>query len=204
MTDHAFARLADDIEATLRTWHPIDPDTAALRERYLAFVVDRGADAVRREGGREHLTASAFVFSPDLRNVLLCFHRKGQFWVQVGGHVEAADATVAAGALREAREESGLHELSPLDPGRPGGRSNGHAPADLHRHELSSRFGHCTAHWDVGYAFTAAADATPTVSDESDDVRWWPVHDLPAQTPHDFPERLAGVLAELAARAART
>ncbi|WP_353808517.1 NUDIX hydrolase [Agromyces sp. SYSU T00194] len=187
MTDHDFARLADDLERTLAAWHPLDPGQAALRERYLAFVVDGGADAVRREGGREHVTASAFVFSPDLAAVLLCFHRKGQFWVQVGGHVEAEDATVAAGALREAREESGIHALQPLR----------ESPVDLHRHELSSRFGHCTAHWDVGYAFTTAGDATPIVSDESDDVRWWPVDALPAQTPHDFPERLAGVLAEL-------
>lgn len=188
MTDHAFTTLADDIEATLGAWHPLDHDQATLRDRYLAFVGERGADAMRRDGGPEHLTASAFVFSPDLRSVLLCFHRKGQFWVQVGGHLESEDATVTAAALREAREESGLRALEPL-------RAR---PVDVHRHELSSRFGHCTAHWDVGYAFTTASDATPIVSDESDDVRWWPVAALPAETPHDFAERLVGVLAELA------
>jgi len=188
VTDHAFTTLADDIEATLGAWHPLDHDQATLRDRHLAFVGERGADAMRRDGGPEHLTASAFVFSPDLRSVLLCFHRKGQFWVQVGGHLESEDATVTAAALREAREESGLRALEPL-------RAR---PVDVHRHDLSSRFGHCTAHWDVGYAFTTASDATPIVSDESDDVRWWPVDALPAETPHDFAERLAGVLAELA------
>ncbi|SDS01378.1 8-oxo-dGTP pyrophosphatase MutT, NUDIX family [Paraoerskovia marina] len=172
--------------ADLRAWEPRSPEQAALRDRYLDFLDIHGEDSLRRDGGPEHVTGSCFVLTPDLTHVLLCYHRKGQFWVQVGGHVEADDASVADGALREAREESGLDVAA--------WRTR---PADLHRHELGSAFGRCTAHWDVGYVSFAPRDMVPAVSDESDDVAWFAVDDLPAEVPPDFPQRLATVLDEV-------
>src|SRR5665811_1849561 len=96
------------------------------------------APALARKGGPEHLTGSCFVLTPDLSRVLLCFHRKGQFWVQLGGHVEPGDASVAAAAYREAREEGGITDLRPF----------GSMPLDVDRHSLSSGFGACRVHWD--------------------------------------------------------
>ncbi len=52
-------------------------------------------------------------------------------------------------------------------------------------------------HWDVGYVAIAPADSVPVVSDESDDVAWWPVDALPAEVPEQFVGRLTRVLAEL-------
>ena len=183
-------RAATEILSTLRAWSPASADQDALRKEYLAFVETGGAPALAREGGPEHLTGSCFVFTPDLAHVLLCFHRKGQFWVQVGGHIEPGDDSVVLGALREAREESGIATLTSADA----------RPFDLHRHELSARFGTCRVHWDTGYVAFAAPGSIPVTSDESEDVAWFEVSDLPDQTPPDFPERLATVLAELAHR----
>lgn len=123
------------------------------------------------------------VFTPDLSHTLLCFHGKGNMWVQLGGHMEEGDTTPAAGALREAREESGLTEFELLSP----------LPIDLNRHGLAATFGSCRAHWDVVYALTTPL-ATPTVSSESADVRWFPVTDLPPGTAAGFTEQFAGVL----------
>jgi 8-oxo-dGTP pyrophosphatase MutT (NUDIX family) len=191
------AHLAADSLDRLARWRPADPGQAALAADYAAFLREAGADglaraeAVARDGGPEHLTASCFVLSPGLDRVLLCYHRKGRFWVQVGGHLEPGDATLPGAALREAREESGLDDLRLLE-------AEGSAlPVDVHRHELAAAFGRCRAHRDVG--FVAFADpTTPTaVSDESEDVAWFAVDELPAGTPPDFPERLATVLAEV-------
>ena len=142
---YAAAVITDVLDA----WTPRDPAQAALLEEYRAFVVD--VRARRRSTASlapEHLTASCFVLTPDLSRVLLCFHRKGQFWVQLGGHLEPGDVSLADAAYREAREEGGIADL------RPGGP----LPADVHRHELSAAFGSCRVHWDVG--FVAYADAT--------------------------------------------
>ncbi|OLT51357.1 NUDIX hydrolase [Cellulosimicrobium sp. CUA-896] len=170
---------------------------AALAGDYAAFVRGGGADgparagAVARDGGPEHLTASCFVLSPDLDRVLLCYHRKGRFWVQVGGHLEPDDATLPGAALREAREESGIVDLRPFEP------EAWALPVDVHRHELAAAFGRCRAHRDVGFVAFADPAAPTAVSDESEDVAWFAVDDLPTGTPPDFPQRLTTVLAEV-------
>jgi 8-oxo-dGTP pyrophosphatase MutT (NUDIX family) len=176
---------------SLRNWEPLSPSQRLLREEYTAFVEEGQGDVIFR-GGPEHLTGSCFVLTPDLLHVLLCYHRKGQFWVQVGGHVEPGDAGLAAGAFREAREESGITSLVPFEPDG--------APVDVHRHALSSRFGTCLVHWDVGFVAFADIEALPVVSEESEAVAWFPVDRLPHDTPEDFPVRLRTVLEEVTHR----
>lgn len=154
----------------------------AHRDHFVDFVRAAGDAALWREGGPEHLTASCFVFSPDLTHVLLCLHRKGGFWVQFGGHLEPGDDALAAAARREAREESGIGALELLSD----------RVVDLDRHELHGRFS-CAAHWDVGFVAIVPVDAGTTVSDESDDVRWFPVDALPESVPDGFERRLAAV-----------
>lgn len=149
------------------------------RDAFLDFISSAGEPALRRESGPEHVTASCFVFSPDLTRILLCFHRKGQFWVQFGGHVEPRDASVAAAALREAREESGIEGLT----------LQSDTIVDVDRHELHGGFS-CSAHWDIGFVAVANPEATVTVSDESEDVRWFPVDALPARTASNLGTRL--------------
>lgn len=174
--------------AALTAWTPANAHQATLRADYLAFVSARGETAVDRDAGPEHLTASCFIFTPDLSRVLLCFHKKGQFWVQLGGHIESTDESVAAAAFREAHEEGGIHALRPL----------GNGILDLDRHALGTSFGRCGVHWDVSYGATADSDAVPTTSSESEDVVWWPVNELPAKVPANFTQRMQGVLREIA------
>ena len=152
----------------LETWVAPTKRLGQLREEYLTFVGDGGAGALQRDHGPAHVTASCFILSADLAQTLLCFHRKGRFWVQTGGHVEPDDDSVPAAALREAREEAGLTALS-LVPG----------VLDLDRHDLSAAFGRCQTHWDVGFAALATSGELPRVSDESERVGWFPVDDLP-------------------------
>ena len=154
------------------------------RSAFVEFVSLHGDDALRKSAGPEHLTASCFVFSPDLRQVLLTHHRKGRFWVQLGGHLETVDASLADAARREGREESGIGDLE-LSSDR---------VMDLDRHELHGGFT-CAAHWDVGFVAVASPAAVVDVSPESLDVRWFQVDELPRAVPPGFPARLAAVRA---------
>ncbi len=183
--------LSPSASETLSRWTPTTGDERALHAEYLAFAAD--SDHTHRETSvAEHLTASSFVFSRDLDRVLLCHHRKGQFWVQLGGHIERDDDSLLDAALREAGEESGLERIEPLLP----------TPVDLNRHALSTRFGTCRVHWDIGFAFTADAAETPTTSDESEDVRWWPIDALPADGVDGLADRIARALREVRDRGA--
>ncbi|MFI0999173.1 NUDIX hydrolase [Streptomyces galbus] len=106
-----------------------------------------------------HVTASALVVDPERGRVLLTLHRKLRMWLQMGGHCEPVDATLAEAALREGREESGISGLALL----PGG------PVRLDRHLTP-----CAWHLDVQYAALAPAGAVEAISDESLDLRWFP------------------------------
>ena len=124
-------------------------------------------DGLRRSHRPAHVTASALVLEPTRGAVLLVLHSKVGLWLQPGGHVEDGDASLAAAALREATEETGVVGLV-VDP----------RPLLLDRHPAPCGAEH---HLDVQFLVHAPSRATPVVSQESLDVRWWPVDALPQQ-----------------------
>jgi 8-oxo-dGTP pyrophosphatase MutT (NUDIX family) len=155
------------VRDALDGWTAPDEDQERLRRAFLARL-DEGPDALRREGRPSHLTASAVVLDASRSSVLLVLHRRTGLWLQPGGHVEDGDASLAATALREAVEETGVADLRPLGP----------SPVHLERHPAPCGAEH---HLDVRFAVRAPDGAVPTVSDESLDVAWYALDALPVQ-----------------------
>lgn len=152
----------------------------AFAQAFTGFLDDAGDSALDRSAGPEHVTASCLVIDPTTGSVLLDLHRKAQRWVQFGGHLEASDASVREAARREAEEESGLAGLEWFSPD----------PVGIHIHDLEGDFGSCRTHYDVVYAATASVSDAPVVSDESLDVRWFSIGDLPDDLMPDLISRL--------------
>lgn len=170
-------QLRADALGTLRAWRTPDPAQERLRRRYLTHLEHNG-DGMWRSCLPDHITAGALVISADGSQVLLNLHRKAKRWFHFGGHCEPDDLTLAGVAAREAREESGIDTLV-LTP----------TPAQLDEHVVAF----CgdrgqVHHLDVRYLAVAPPDAEQAVSDESLDVRWWPVDALPELEPamHDL------------------
>ncbi|SCK31816.1 NUDIX hydrolase [Streptomyces sp. WMMB 322] len=150
--------LHESAMRTLTEWSPgADDGQEELRREYLTFL---GAheNAMWKACSDGHLTASALVVDPAGGRVLLTLHRKLRMWLQMGGHCEPEDTTLAGAALREAQEESGIDGLTLF----PGG------PLRLDRHLTP-----CAWHLDVQYAALAPAGALERVSEESLDLRWY-------------------------------
>lgn len=87
-------------------------------ERDRAEILRRlrsGEELYSRDNASAHLTASAWVVSPDRTQVLMAYHNLYDSWSWLGGHADG-DRDLLAAALREVREESGLAEVRPVSP----------------------------------------------------------------------------------------
>ncbi|MFN2495242.1 MAG: NUDIX hydrolase [Pseudonocardiaceae bacterium] len=161
------AAVHADAVRVLSAWEPVELGQQALRQAFLGFLAAR-PDGCARSCTPGHLTASAVVLSPDGEHVLLTLHPRIGRWVQLGGHCEEHDPGLAAAALREAAEESGIDGLE-IDP----------EPLHLDVHPITCSLGVPTRHFDVRFLLRAPAGATPARSAESVDLAWWPVHAAP-------------------------
>ena len=154
--------------AELRAFAAPTAEQAELRESYLRHLAEH-PDGLLRSCVPDHLTAGALVLSPGLDAVLLNLHRKAGRWFHFGGHLETDDTSLWDAARRETAEESGLDDVV-VHPG----------PVHLSRHTVPF----CDPpdrvdHLDVRFA-AVAAPGSEQVSDESLDVRWWPLDALPS------------------------
>ncbi|MFG2076816.1 8-oxo-dGTP pyrophosphatase MutT, NUDIX family [Nonomuraea maritima] len=161
--------LHDDAVAVLTAWTAPTPEEEELRLEFLEHLRTHD-DAMLRECVPGHLTATTAVLSHDGSQVLLTLHPKAKRWLPMGGHCEVSDTSLAAVALREAWEESGISGLELL----PG-------PLAVDKHEVWCHPPQCW-HLDVEYAAVAPPGATAKISDESLDLRWVPVDQIPEPT----------------------
>lgn len=178
--------LHSDALASLRGWAAPSTEQETLRQRYVAHL-EAHPDGMKRGCYPDHLTASTLVLSADLGEVLLTLHAKAREWFQLGGHCEDGDETLAAAAMREATEESGLTDLR-LDP----------VPVHLSEHAVPFCDSRGAAHHlDVRFVAVAAPGAAQVASDESLKLAWFPIESLPNA---ELEELVRLSLARLAAR----
>jgi 8-oxo-dGTP pyrophosphatase MutT (NUDIX family) len=175
--------------AELRAWTPADDGQRALQHALLAFLDARPDDACDRSCAPGHLTASALLLDAAGERTLLTLHPRVGRWVQLGGHCEPGDASLRDAALREATEESGIDGLT-IDA----------APLRIDVHPITCSLGVPTRHLDVQFLVHAPVGAVERISDESDDLRWWPLDALPGDV-DTLPELAAVALARRAAAA---
>ena len=147
-------RIIDDFD-------PADGAQTVHRQAVLDFI-DEHPDALHRSCLVGHLTASAWVINHAGDRGLIMYHSKIQLWVQPGGHADG-DANLAAVALKEASEETGIVGLevysSPID-------------IDIHLFVNRKQTEPDHLHHDLRFLVRAPEGAVEAGNHESEALRW--------------------------------
>lgn len=161
---HDDPRLAGDQElsaaAALLQAADLEGDEPHRFRREVLEFLDRHPDAALRSCPPGHLTGSALVVDASGSRSLLMLHRKLGRWFQPGGHADG-DTNLAAVALREASEETGIADLRVAIPA-----------IDLDVHLVSPPGEEPHLHLDLRFLVVAPAGAREIGNDESLALRW--------------------------------
>jgi 8-oxo-dGTP pyrophosphatase MutT (NUDIX family) len=127
-----------------------------------------------------HATGSAIVVHPDTARVLLRWHDRMQSWLQVGGHAEVGEGHPFDIAQREAREETGLPDLTSWpDPARAQLVHVVIVPVPAGRGEPAHE------HADLRYLLATSRPAEAIPESASAAVRWFSLSEALVAVAHD-------------------
>lgn len=155
-----------ELTAQLRAFRPWNGQEERDRALLLRLLEEDRAPYGREDPA--HLTASAWVVSPDRRQVLLAYHNLYDSWAWLGGHADG-ERDLLAVALREVREESGLEEVRPVS-------------TDIYSVEILTVDGHekrgryVSSHLHLNVTFLLEADPAAPIHnkpDENSRVGWF-------------------------------
>jgi 8-oxo-dGTP pyrophosphatase MutT (NUDIX family) len=147
------------------------PEEELMISRYKNFVTDN-ENCFDRELLSGHVTGSAWVLDQHFSKTLLTHHKKLNNWFQPGGHADG-DGDVAAVAMREAEEETGLKDLEFVSD----------EIYDLDIHLIPARKSEPEHyHYDCRFLICCAGDETYSISKESNDLAWVPLNEIDQYT----------------------
>lgn len=128
-----------------------------------------------RENSVGHITASSWIVNPRTRKVLLIFHKQHKLWLPPGGHFEDTDNTPLAVAIRKAREETGLTQLTYMPY-----HYNSAVPIDIDTHLIHTEGEPEHYHHDFRFLFftDASEDAVLLLEEEAQDYHWQDICEL--------------------------
>lgn len=96
----------------IRAYTPYNEQEEHDKAAMLRFLAG-APDALTRDNTTAHMTASAWIVNRTCTRVLMVYHNIYDSWSWTGGHADG-DADLLRVALREAQEETGLVDVSPL------------------------------------------------------------------------------------------
>jgi len=158
--------MKEKLIAQITNYFPVHEQEETDRKTMLDWL-SRSEDISIRENLTGHLTASAWVVTPDRKKVLMAYHRLYDSWAWLGGHADG-DWDLCRVAEKEAREESGIVHLRPVSPD----------PVSLEilvvaGHEKKGKYVPCHLHLNLTFLFEAEEDQTlSSKPDENTGVAW--------------------------------
>jgi 8-oxo-dGTP pyrophosphatase MutT (NUDIX family) len=158
----------NDLLNQLRSYHTRFMDEVAYVRRAIAYIEQN--ENVFERAAPVHITASAWVVSPDREQVLLLHHRKYGHWFPPGGHADG-DADVLRVALKECTEETGVEpsQIKLIDT----------TIFDVDLHDVP-RVGQIQAHGHIDIRFLVEIDDRLRIpgNNESHEVKWFSLYEV--------------------------
>ena len=154
-------------------------------EQDRAELLRQTADSYGRENPG-HWTASAWVVSPDRKQVLLAYHKLYDSWSWLGGHADG-ERDLLSTALREVREESGLEQVRPVSR-----EIYSLEILTVDGHEKRGQYVSSHLHWNVTFLLEASPAAPVRCKpDENSQVGWFGLEEaIAASTEPWFQKRV--------------
>ena len=159
-----------DIMQALTAYRPWNEQEKRDRMNMLA-ALSTTPDPFTRDNEVMHFTGSSWIVNRDGTKVLLAYHNLYNAWAWTGGHADG-DRDLLVVALREAREETGIHA-------RPVTESIFSLETlTVDGHEKRGRYVPSHLHLNVTYLLMAdEAEAIRAKTDENAAVRWFTLED---------------------------
>ena len=104
----------EQLISQIEQYIPFNEQEAKDKTQILAFLRS-GVELITRKNPVAHLTASAWVVSPDRSQVIMVYHNLYKSWSWMGGHADG-DWDLLRVAKKEVMEECGLTDLTVVSP----------------------------------------------------------------------------------------
>lgn len=173
------------IRQQIENYRPFNEQERQDKIRILDFL-DKNGDAFERTNCTAHMTASAWVVNDRATKVLMVYHKIYDSWSWTGGHADG-EMDLLALAIREVREETGVHNVRPVT-------------EDIYSLEVLTVDGHekrgeyVSSHLHMNVTYLLKADEHDTLhicEDENSGVAWFGLQEaLDASTEPWFVQRI--------------
>jgi 8-oxo-dGTP pyrophosphatase MutT (NUDIX family) len=159
----------------LRAYLPKNEQEKKDKEVMLSYVDHFGEKQVlTRENQFAHFTGSSLIFNESFDKTLMVYHNIYKSWSWTGGHADSVSSMFEV-ALAEAKEETGLSELLPLNNGK------------LVAIDILPVWGHVkrgayvSSHQHLSFSYLFKADEAEHLEskpDENSGVEWVPIDQI--------------------------
>ena len=150
----------------LSSYIPSREEELGTLSRFCTFVSEN-SHCFARDLKQGHVTGSAWIIDKTRSYALFTHHRKLNKWLQLGGHADG-DCDIFAVALKEAKEESGLQNITALS----------REIFDIDIHLVQDRTHGEHYHYDVRFLFEADRTEQLVISHESKELKWMPLDEI--------------------------
>jgi 8-oxo-dGTP pyrophosphatase MutT (NUDIX family) len=158
-----------ELVASLKTYETTSEKELKFVQRFLSLL--EHPRCFYKDHLPGHITGSAFIIDLEGKLTLLTLHAKLKKWLQPGGHADGEENVLNV-ALRETEEETGIKNPQVLP---------GIFDIDIHPIPAFNGFPQHD-HYDIRFLFKVSREDSIKISDESIDLAWKPLSDIPQLT----------------------